>query len=30
MRDLSLFVFEMLEIQFMIHYEESEAAIHKC
>ena len=25
-----LFVFEMLEIQFMIHYEESKAAIHKC
>ena len=25
-----LFIFEMLEIQFMIHYEESEAVIHKC
>ena len=24
-----LFIFEMLEIQFMIHYEESQAAIHK-
>ena len=24
-----LFVFEMLQIQFMIHYEESEAAIRK-
>ena len=25
-----LFIFEILEIQFMVHYEESEAAIHKC
>ena len=25
-----LFIFEILEIQFMIHYEESEATIHKC
>ena len=25
-----LFIFEILEIQFMIHYKESEAAIHKC
>ena len=24
-----LFIFEILEIQFIIHYEESEAAIHK-
>ena len=25
-----LFIFEILEMQFMILYEESEAAIHKC
>ena len=25
-----LFIFEMLEMQLVIHYEESEAAIHMC
>ena len=30
LQSLFIYFFEVLEMQFMIHYEESEAAIHKC